>query len=70
MDMTEDQKNEEYGIKCMHCTRKTFLSYEYEYTCIAYGYNGIERKCEFSKTSRKKILSRDWKMLEKNFTFA
>ena len=38
----------------MHCTRKTFLSYEYEWTFVACGKNGIKRKIELDKISRKK----------------
>ena len=38
----------------MHCTRKTLLSYEYEWTCVACGKNGIKRKIELDKISRKK----------------
>ena len=38
----------------MHCTRKTFLSYDNEWTCVACGKNGIKRKIELDKISRKK----------------
>ena len=38
----------------MHCTRKTLLSFEYEWTCVAGGRNGIKRKIELDKISWKK----------------
>ena len=34
---------------------KNYSSYEFEYTCIACGYNVIKRKHELSKIQRKKI---------------
>ena len=39
----------------MPCTRNTFLPYEYEYSCIACGYNVKKRKNELSKLEQKKV---------------
>ena len=40
--------------KCLHCLRNTLLPYEYEYTCIACGYNGIKIKHELTENQRMK----------------
>ena len=55
MEMTEDQIIEKYAKRCGHCNRITLLPYEYEFTCIACGYNVNKRKHELSKIQRKKI---------------
>ena len=55
MELDEEQIFEEYGKHCAHCNRNTLLPYEYEFTCIACGYNVNKRKHELSKIQRKKI---------------
>ena len=55
MELAEDEPIEHYGKQCGHCSRKTLLPYEYEFTCIASGYNLIKRKHELSKIQRKEI---------------
>ena len=54
MNLNEDEIFEKYCKQCMHCSRKTLLSYDNEWTCIACGKNGIKRKIELDKISRKK----------------
>ena len=55
MELTEDEIIQNYA-KCFgHCNRNTFLPYEYEFSCIACGYNINKRKHELSKIQRKKI---------------
>ena len=46
---------EKYADRCGHCCRNTLLPYEYEFTCIACGYNVSKRKLELSRVQRKKI---------------
>ena len=53
MESTEDQKIEKYAKQRKHCTRKTLLPYEYEFTCISCGHNVIKRKSELIKIQRK-----------------
>ena len=55
MELTEDERIEKYAKICGHCNRNTLLPYEYEFTCIACGYNVNKRKHELSKIQRKKI---------------
>ena len=55
MNLSEDEIIQKYGKHCGHCNRNTLLQYEYEFTCIACGYNVIKRKNELSKIQRKKI---------------
>ena len=55
MELTEDQIIEKYGKRCRRCNRITLLPYEYEFTCIACGYNVNKRKHESSKIQRKKM---------------
>ena len=55
MELTEDDIIQKYGKNCGHCKRNTLLPYEYEFTCIACGYNVNKRKNELSKIQRKKI---------------
>ena len=54
MELTEDEIIEKYGKHCGHCNLNTLLLYEYEFTCIACGYNVIKRKHELSVIQRKK----------------
>ena len=54
MELTEDQIIEKYGKKCLNCNRNCLLSYEYEFICIACGFNVNKRKHELSKKQRKK----------------
>ena len=44
-----------YAKQCGHCNRETLLPYEYEFICIACGYNVNKRKHQLYKTQRKKI---------------
>ena len=44
-----------YAKHCGHCNRSTLLPYEYEFTCVACGYNVIKQKHEVSKIQRKKL---------------
>ena len=55
MELTEDEIVEKYAKQCRHCNRNTLPPYEYEFTCIACGYNVSKRKHELSKIQRKKI---------------
>ena len=55
MELTEDEIIEKYGKKCLHCNRNCLLPYEYEFICLACGFNVIKRKHELSKIQRKKI---------------
>ena len=55
MNLSEDEIIQKYGKQCRHCCRNTLLPYEYEFTCIACGYNVNKRKNELSKIQRKKI---------------
>ena len=54
MELTEDEVIQKYAKQCRHCNRNRLLPYEYEFTCIACGYNVIKRKHELSKIQRKK----------------
>ena len=54
MVLTEDEIIQKYNKRCGHCNRNTLLPYEYEFTCIACGYNVTKRKHELSKIQRKK----------------
>ena len=56
MEFTEDQINEKHAKHCIHCSRKTLLPYEYDFTYISCRYNVIKRKYELSKKSNKKII--------------
>ena len=55
MELTEDQILEKYAKQCRQCLRTTLLRYEYEWTCVACGYNVI-RKNELTKIQRTKLL--------------
>ena len=55
MELTEDEINEKYGKKRLHCNRNTLLPNEYEGTCLSCNYNVMKRKNELSKIQRKKI---------------
>ena len=53
MNLSQDEIIENFGKKCGHYNRNTFLPYEYELTCIACGFNSTKRKHEFSKVQDK-----------------
>ena len=55
MNLSEDEIIQKDAKNCGHCNRITLLPYEYEFTCIACGYNVNKRKHELSKIQRKKI---------------
>ena len=55
MELTEYEIIQKYAKQCRHCNRNTLLPYEYEFTCIACGYNVTKRKHELSKIQKKKI---------------
>ena len=54
MELTKDQLIEKYGKQCGLCNRNTLLPYEYEFTCIACGFNVIKKKHELSKIQRQR----------------
>ena len=54
MELSEEEKNEKKEKKCVHCLRKTFLTYEYENTCISCGYN-VKKRQKKSQVSTKEI---------------
>ena len=54
MELTEDEIIQKHTKRCGHCNRKTFLPYEYEFTCFSCGYNVNKRKHELCKIQRKK----------------
>ena len=54
MNLSEDEIIQKYAKNCRHCNRNTLPPYEYEFTCIACGYNVNKRKHELSKIQRKK----------------
>ena len=54
MELTEDEIIDKYGKPGGHCSRKTPLPYEYEFTCIVCGFNLVKRKHELKKIQRKK----------------
>ena len=55
MELTEDEIMQKYAKHCGPCSRNTLLPYEYEFTCIACGFNVSRRKHELSNIQRKKI---------------
>ena len=55
MELNEDQIIEKHAKRCGHCNRNTLLPYEYEFTCITWGYNVNKRENELSKIQWKKI---------------
>ena len=54
MELTEDEIIQKYAKQCFHCSLNILLPYEYEWICIACGYDLIKRKQELSKIQRKK----------------
>ena len=56
MNLSEDETIQKFAKNCGHCNRNTLLPYEYEFTCIACGYNVTKRKHELSKIQRKKYI--------------
>ena len=55
MNLSGDQIIEKYAKICQHCNRNALITYKYEFTCIACGYNVNKRKHELSEIQRKKI---------------
>ena len=55
MILSEDEIIQKYAKNCGHCNRNTLLPYEYEFTCIACGYNVNKKKHKLNKIQRKKI---------------
>ena len=55
MALTEKEIFEKYAKECKHCSRKTLLQYEYELTCVSYGYTVLQGKNEPAKIQRRKI---------------
>ena len=53
MELVEDQRIESYANRCLYCTRNTLLPYEYEWTCVACGYNVVRRNNELRESQRK-----------------
>ena len=56
MELTEDEIIQKYAKNCGHCNRNTLLPYDYEFICIACGYNVTKRKHELSKIQRKRLI--------------
>ena len=54
MELTEDEIFEKYAKQRMHCTRNTFLTYEYGGTRAACGYNVVEQGQKLTKIYRRK----------------
>ena len=46
---------ERYAKQCLHCTRKTSIIYENEWTCFSCGLNVTKRKNQLTKIPRRKI---------------
>ena len=59
MQLSEDEIFKNFAKNCGHCSRKTLLPYQYEWSCISSGLNLIKRKHELAKSSWKKNLSVD-----------
>ena len=55
MELTEVEFIKKIAERCGHCNRNCLLPYEYEWTCIAFGYNVIKQKHQLTKKQRKKI---------------
>ena len=55
MELSEDEIIQKYAKQCRHCNKNTLLPYEYEFTCLACGYNVDQRKHELSKIHCRKI---------------
>ena len=55
MDLTDDQIFEKIVNQCGRCIRNTLLPYEYEWTCIACGYN---ESMNSLKINKKNIVNR------------
>ena len=53
LEQTDDQILEKCGRNCMPCMRNTLLPYEYEYTCMTFGYN-VMKKNELTRFLWKK----------------
>ena len=53
--MTKDQNIEKYVTQCMQYARKTSLPKEYDWRCVACGYNVIKRKSQLTKIQQKEI---------------
>ena len=51
MELIEDQIFENYAKQCKHCTRNFLSPYEYDYSCVARGFNVVKTKNEFKKIS-------------------
>ena len=54
MEITEGEIIQKYAKQGGHCSRKTLLPYEFEFTCFSCCYNVNKRKHELSKIQRKK----------------
>ena len=44
MELIKDQIIEKYAKQYKHRMHNTLLPYEYDYTCIAWGYNVLKQK--------------------------
>ena len=52
MEITEDEIFKKYANHYGHCNRNTLLPYEYDFTCISFRYNVIERKHDLCEIQR------------------
>ena len=55
MQLSEDEIFEKYAKRCGHCNQNCLLPYDYEFTCVACGFNVMKQKHQLSKIQRKKI---------------
>ena len=54
MNLSEEERSENYEKLSGHRNRNTLLSCENEWTCVSCGYNVIKTKHQLSKIHRKK----------------
>ena len=58
MELTENEILQKNGKLCKNCNRNTLLPYEYEFTCIGFGFNLIKRNMNLPKFNVKKFINR------------
>ena len=55
MELTEDEIIQKDAKQRGHCSRNTFLPYQYEWSCFSCNYNVIKQKHDLSKIQRKNM---------------